>query len=165
MIFDIWINNPARLKAKSKLDIWFISNKTSWIYSPGTVTAEQEVLLPAHGVHVCTMHTRVHMFPPMHTARVYNVRLVCVIQCERVQLEAVQFVPNFKHDLHSQCNVLKRWQGKRDSQDAALETQFLWWIAWSHWITNCSLPPSPDSPPPTAQKFFCACQNLLKPLS
>lgn len=23
-------------------------------------------------------------------------------------VEAVQFVPNFKHDLHSQCNVLKR---------------------------------------------------------
>lgn len=60
----------------------------------------------------------------------------------------------FKHDLHSQCNVLKRWQGKRDSQDAALETQFLWWIAWSQWITNCSLPPSPTHPLPRLRSFF-----------
>lgn len=67
---------------------------------------------------------------------------------------AVQFVPKFQHDLHSQYNVLKRWLGKRDSQDAALETQFLWWIAWSHWITNCSLPPSPTHPLPRLRIYY-----------
>lgn len=70
-------------------------------------------------------------------------------------------MPNFKHDLHSQCNVLKRWQGKRDSRDAALETQFLWWIAWSHWITNCSLPPSPTHPLPWLRSFFVRVKIFL----
>lgn len=120
----------------------------------------------------------------MHSSVTPYARRECVslsvIKCEqRVQWSGgggfggvewcVVWCQNFKHDLHSQCNVLKRWQGERDSQDAALETQFLWWIARSYWITNCSLPPSlrlpfpPKhllSPPPPhgSEGFFFGCR-------
>lgn len=85
--------------------------------------------------------------------------LVCGTQREYTRWRAVQFVPNFKHDLHSQCNVLKRWQGKRDSRDAALETQFLWWIAPSHRITNCSQPSSPTRLLPPLRSFLCVSKS------